>query len=451
VLAIPQWSSGTAAASSVTRQTDRYELAAGPLAAQAIEGYLAQHASTLAGAWMDEQSRTITVALAPAASRQAMTGVLQVARSATAAPEQASGTASVWWLRFVRAPYSFAELQQVMKSVTTEQPWARLSAPYLSSWYVNAAGDQVVIGLTRLTPQLLAAAARAFGDRARLVAMARPMLATADVTTRSAPRVVEWRARALRSGTGPDDDAFCSRLLDCTPYTAGDRIVWYQSNSSGTTIVQCTLGYPWVPKGKKVDYHVATTAGHCAPPKGVKWYQGYYDASTNVINTTGVLGTASKVSFGHSRVDGETIATTKRATLQPFVWITESLAPVFWATITASGPPMQGESICADGSFTLQSCGGIVKSTDVCGVFGDEGSKVRICDLAYATAKKRLVQSGDSGGPVYEYLSPHKDYDVRVNGTITADNKNGHDLWFSNLTALEKALSGKPFIASDAK
>jgi hypothetical protein len=64
------------------------------------------------------------------------------------------------------------------------------------------------------------------------------------------------------------------------------------------------------------------------------------------------------------------------------------------------------EPICTNGSFTGESCNGTVSATGGCVELHDplHGTTTDVCNQDFATSPgPRLVQSGDSGGPVLGY------------------------------------------------
>jgi hypothetical protein len=300
------------------------------------------------------------------------------------------------------------------------------------------------VGMTRITASLRRAARLAFGAKARLVQMERPIAAIYQRTARAAPRIARIRRPADRPGSR-SAHAQCQRLLDCNPLSGGDRIIWWKTTSSGTVISMCTLGFPWTPRGTRHGEHTAVTAGHCAPPTGISWYQGYYDSRHNVINVAHKLGPPSKVSFGANRADAEVIKARKNIIFWAFTWINSSPFPL--NQIRKYAGVMQGERICANGSFTGENCHGKVKATNVC-VKEKLGNKtIRVCDLAYATASTRLGRPGDSGGPVYDYIrrpTGGNAGEIRLNGIIDAGNPSGTQLYFANMQGLEHVLDGHP-------
>ena len=98
-----------------------------------------------------------------------------------------------------------------------------------------------------------------------------------------------------------------------------------------------------------------------------------------------------------------------------------------------------GSIFCTDGSFTGYSCGATVTKENVCANVSEGATVYNVCHLDIADANHRIVQSGDSGGPVLhpEPLSPGH---VTLAGTISAQSNNGNEVLFSDIQYLESGL-----------
>jgi hypothetical protein len=66
-------------------------------------------------------------------------------------------------------------------------------------------------------------------------------------------------------------------------------------------------------------------------------------------------------------------------------------------------PHAIGAPFCADGALTGENCKGVVDGSNVCANINDNGTIVTVCNLTsgHSSDGSRLVQHGDSGGPVY--------------------------------------------------
>jgi hypothetical protein len=169
------------------------------------------------------------------------------------------------------------------------------------------------------------------------------------------------------------------------------------------------------------------------------------DAKKNHIYTTGIAGKASRVSYGKRKVDAEYLS---GADMTVIVYAQHNVSGVPGATITKYSQPVEGESICADGSVTYLACKGTVKSVNGCYRVRTGVGKQTIvsCGLAYATAKTRLDQAGDSGGPVLVLATQKKlpHLIATLKGIIKAGNKSGTELLFTNMNSLKSVLAGHP-------
>jgi hypothetical protein len=415
--------------------SDEYMIPASPVVLAAIESYISSRPGSFAGVWLDQTRRTVYVAVTPGVPDDISNSVVGAARAAAGHAGRGAVAGAEWSLRFTAARYSLTDLQRVMNSITTARPWAALAGPYLAAWYVSSQADGVIVGLTHVTAALRRAARQAFGATVSVIPMQRPVTDDDQTVISGQPRIVYITRRPnVRHSAG----VVCSRLLDCGGvggYFGGDRIIWQKGVPGGTEIFQCTLGFAWsTPMGPKPptrnSSRVAVTAGHCAPPSGTLWYQGYYSSSNRTIYATVILGRRATVSFGQNRPDAETIYTqSSNVFLADFIYTRPNTSYPFFDTLpTGYRQVTEGEKICADGSFTGENCHGVVRSVNGCANVNDpELHKVfRICGLAYATAASRLVQQGDSGGPVYHYTVPptakNGGGEISLAGTITAGN-----------------------------
>jgi hypothetical protein len=285
-----------------------------------------------------------------------------------------------------------------MVAVTQRQPWITLAKPILATWGIDPGTDKVLIGLTKITPQITAAARSAFGDEVTLIRQKRPQLAIKLMTLPPGYRTAKLSlphkasARPEKLPALPNQTApYPSRLTDATPYYGGDRIYRLVSSSGGTLIIQCTVAFTWTTPGM-------TSAGHCGPT-GTVWTQGYYDTSNNTLYNSGTMGTVQNTQWGNNRPDAELIT---KSSWAPYVYTsTQGSAPQ-----GGSNPPYVGQTgVCADGSFTGQNCTGVIGRVGFCTDITDNltGQVVYVCDLDTATSSNgsTIVQSGDSGGPVY--------------------------------------------------
>lgn len=404
-----------------------------PSGLDTLQEYVARRAAAFTGIWINQQLRVIHIGIAPGVPRSVVTSVSAIARNLALLQGNRS---TAWTIQFSRAQYSEADLQRTMGLIDSPRSgsWFKLSEALLTSWYISFSSDRVVVGLTRLTPQLQKAARASFGRIVDLVAMSRPSMLVYHRSLTKKPTVVFVRPGHRQPGS-ISSRCSCSRLLDNTPYWGGDRLIW----SNGKVIVQCTQAFPWTPKGRQPTFDKSVTAGHCGPTRRV-WQQGYYNQSKKKVFVTGKAGKDTLTSFGNNKIDGEVLSD---ADMTIIVYDTPKVAGP-GATIVGYKAPIQGQKVCADGSFTYQRCGAVVRSTHVCVKANDNGTVVRTCGLVYSTARKRLAQPGDSGGPVYSFKRTKPIPEVIIAGIIDIGNGPGTKLWFVNVSFLDRALKGHP-------
>ena len=102
-----------------------------------------------------------------------------------------------------------------------------------------------------------------------------------------------------------------------------------------------------------------------------------------------------------------------------------------------------GAPFCADGALTGENCKGVVDGSNVCANINDNGTIVTVCNLTsgHSSDGSRLVQHGDSGGPVYVKVTGG----VGRSGIISAGNVDsgqpGNHLLFTDLQVVCQTLT----------
>jgi hypothetical protein len=284
-----------------------------------------------------------------------------------------------WTLAFGTGTHSLRELNAVMDKATHDPSWIAVAGPYLSAWYVDPKVNAVRIGVTEITPTLMAAESTTFGDLAILSIRPRPQ-------------------QTNRAGQA-----------DSSPWWGGDAIS-DQNNLNG-----CTGGFAVTYSG---GGQVMLTAGHCYP-SGTLVAQPYYYSNC--------MGQVGGVVYGNYSYDAELIDVSYCGGSvtgygQGYVYTTG----VFSRPIGGTAHAYTGDQACFDGSRTEENCSGIVDNSDGC--YQVTGGPY-LCHMvhAYSTNSSLLAQSGDSGGPVYE-ISGSKVY---AQGLITSIESGGTSGWFS--------------------
>lgn len=107
--------------------------------------------------------------------------------------------------------------------------------------------------------------------------------------------------------------------------------------------------------------------------------------------------------FGNNRMDWESMNTEGFASLANEVYTggVASSTGIARESLLSAG---LNEPICTDGSFTGENCNGTVDMTEGCVDLDDNGTEVLVRDQDFAVSSSaRLVQHGDSGGPVFAH------------------------------------------------
>ncbi|WP_143167959.1 chymotrypsin family serine protease [Jatrophihabitans endophyticus] len=240
----------------------------------------------------------------------------------------------------------------------------------------------------------------------------------ASKTTKSRRNPTKSASRAV---------ATANKLSDIKPYWGGDRIL----STQGDYIVQCTANFKAVETtGSKSA--AAITAGHCGPT-GTKWQQAYL--SGNTIYSTGDYGTDAKRHF--STAGDQELLT--GSSWDYSAWTTYNPGGNSGNVIEYYARSVaKGAHICSDGSYTNYTCGGTVTAVKACANIDEDGTLHNVCGLDTATATHRLVQSGDSGGPVWDQASP-AGYAINA-GIISAGSDDGKTLLFEDIITAAKDL-----------
>lgn len=367
-----------------------------------------------AGLAVDEAAGTVQVYVRGAERAAAATDLAALPEPASAAPELE--------IKLVPVQRSQAELDTIFRQITTSQPFAASVEDSLSRWYVDPRTNRVVVGLTTVTEQARAAAKTAFGDAVEVVAAERHATMSGSVTVPTESlKVAAARPAAARS-VAPA--ATPTRLLDSTPYYGGDRIIRWFTNSDGTTTISwCTAAFT-VGAGTA---RYMSTAGHCGPT-GTVWQQGYYESGAGIIHTTGTMGTETAVQWGNNRMDAAIMNGGSYWNGAVYGGQVDGSA---WG-VGGQQAVAVGNTICSDGSVTKENCSATISAINACLNLNDSGTVVRVCNQALADSTSgRIVQHGDSGGPVLRHTST-LDQVVGV-GLISGGSDNGLHLNFTQI------------------
>lgn len=317
-----------------------------------------------------------------------------------------------------------AELLQIRDSVPLRQPFASAAGSSLSVWYPDPATGTVIVGVTRVTPAIVAAARSTWGSTVRVVQRDRPQVATrVSRVTRTLQVASSGKSLGKTAAPAPATAPAPSRLLDAPPYYGGTRIGVPDYPSAGY-ITECTAAFSNATKAM-------LSAGHCFRANTVV-QQGYLDGTT--WNYTGNMGKVDWVQWGTDRPDAEQI--------NPALVGQQGVATPIYNTLTTSvqvnGNAYRysiGAPFCTDGSFTGEKCKGVVDSANICANENDNGTTVRVCNLisGHSTDGSRLVQHGDSGGPVYAKVTGGVARSGIINAGNVASGQAGNQVYFTDL------------------
>jgi hypothetical protein len=251
-----------------------------------------------------------------------------------------------WTLTISDVRYSLAELEATKAQITTTQPWANDSQPYLASWYVDASANTVHVRVTQITPTLTQDAATFEGK----------------VTLAIEPRATP-----------------ATRANDYPP-------PWW----GGSVIGGCTGGFSAIKRS--TGHKGLLTAGHC--------FTGTLQPAYNGSN---FLGYVTWRLYGGGNYDAAFIDTQASSGISnPYVYTGGLNDATHSASVTYFLNALPGDQVCFDGSVTFQNCNADVVGSNDCIVYND-GAYVCGIDTADSTNGSWVVRKGDSGGPVYWY------------------------------------------------
>ncbi|MEV4601807.1 hypothetical protein AB0K15_30935 [Amycolatopsis sp. NPDC049253] len=365
-------SSGAAQASNdseVLKQITLDNSSAGRLA-----DTLKQDAAGFGGIYFDKKSQRYVITTPSIDKFDAIAKKVQSISSSTQTVQQ-------FPVEVKTAKHSSADLNAIVDKLRDPANELRLRlGDTLTDWGIVASDNKVRLDVTRLDTSIVDFADQRYGDAVEFRATDANRVATRTDKVNSVVRVATTKTtsatKAAKLDAAPD------RFLDGVPYWAGDRIGYY----SNGVVTQCTSGF--------VAQAGMFTAGHCFD-QNVTVEQGYVSGGT--FYTTGNMGAVTARAWGNNQTDAESIdpnASNPPGYVAPAVYVTDNDAlPEHAISSTISG-----SSFCTDGSFTGENCSGIIDIVQGCALI--ENFTVCGIDTGYSSNGSRLVQHGDSGGPV---------------------------------------------------
>lgn len=398
--------SATVSAAGVTHAASAEPNAATPLVVtvrtsgvQSIIRYVSTHPTEYSGIYLDRATNEFVVAVP---NGRDMTSGLEQAVTGQGAAGASTHTVGV---TVVHEQRSLRQLRQIEAGVGRHEGlFGSLAGSRVIQWGLNEQNNTVVVGVTRLDGALVAAARQTYGDGVQ-VTQAQPSYVASRATPLAGMRKVATPARVGREM--PQAAQTSPRLLDSQPYWAGDRIGASVQINGNNYIIQCTTGWmSGVRQGQQTGTSYAFTAGHCMP-QNTPTYQGYCTIVNNQcqFSYTGEMGVVNTVQFGNGRPDWESVNPAGISSLGQTMYLgpVDPTGSVGEYDLVSSA---LNEPICANGSFTGESCNGTVNATEGCVELTDPtaGTTTNVCNQDFASSPgPRLVQEGDSGGPVIGY------------------------------------------------
>jgi hypothetical protein len=305
---------------------------------EVIARLVGEQRQTFAGASIDEAAGVLTVQYDRDAGLPSAKSKLSEANPAGAAVRGAK-------IKLVLTPvqHSHEELDAVRAKMRSDKAWSLAAKNVIVQDNVDLKRNIVAIGVTAITPELTAQAARTFGDLAYLY-----------VTHRL--------------------DRAVSRDLDTPPLKVGARI-W--SATSG-----CSSGF--VIRNLTTQEKRMVTAGHCGP-LGTAWTTG----------TGAAVGTTVARTFGPGLLDVSYIG---GGSYLSWMWVG---TPTSGVGVAVGGyyTSLVGRKLCTDGATSGEVCTGTVTAIEICHTFSDGIETCRLDDMT-SDGTFTMTRPGDSGGPV---------------------------------------------------
>ncbi|MHA6758064.1 trypsin-like serine protease [Streptacidiphilus sp. PAMC 29251] len=151
----------------------------------------------------------------------------------------------------------------------------------------------------------------------------------------------------------------------------------------------CTAAFGWTD-----PYYAPVqmlTAGHCGP-QGWSWFSGSNSSFSRRVGITGWQ------TFNAGNTDAALITEVDGNGILQEIYNGGSSSSTFWP-VGGTGFNWNGGAFCSDGSVTGENCSGIIDSCDVKADYGSAGVAYHMCS-AHSSSNSRLMDHGDSGGPV---------------------------------------------------
>lgn len=308
---------------------------------------------------------------------------------------------------------SLAELTEIENQVAANTgEFGKAAGDEVSQWGLDEEHNTVQVGVLHLNDDLVASARRTYGDSVELRKVDRHYIAVRDVPLASVGK------------EAPSDRSYgiLSRQLDMQPYWAGNEIGWVHDNRIGL----CTSGWiSGVTRGQRTSLEFMYSAGHCFP-QGAIIQQGHCEMVNGGCRwtTTGDVGVVNAVEWGDNRMDWESISPLTPNTIEQNVYVGGPTSSTGIAEYNMNGVALH-QRVCSEGAFTGQNCTGEITAINGCIRLSDDAGRITlVCqqDFASSTNGTRMVQHGDSGGPVLGFEASSGDGNGFGHGVISGGN-----------------------------
>jgi hypothetical protein len=228
-------------------------------------------------------------------------------------------------LEIAEVTHSRAELEAVLSAATSDPSWLSKLGVDLRSWYIDPVLNAAVLGVSRITPQLLSKA-----------------------------EAISRDALVIQIGDVPELQY--SRDHDTEPFGGGIRA----TNGSGG----CSLGFSIMDLNHIASWQMLS-AGHC------------WDYGDTIVTRLDGLIVGDVVSRQFPYLDFSRIAH------RDYYWgiYGGNATSTTLYDVKGDHPPVIGEYVCSDGGVTGEICGWVVGNDEVCATFS---SGTTTCHLTFA-------------------------------------------------------------------
>jgi hypothetical protein len=278
-------------------------------------------------------------------------------------------------ISFVRTPHSQAFLFGVQRKVLRGASSLASHGIKVIEFWPSVQTGMEMIGVKNLTPHARAVLGTRFG---------RSNIRVFNVTRGQMPVLT----------AGRDDDS--------SPFNGGDNITDFS--------FFCSSGFGIIISGTSY----LLTAGHCFPV-GDDIYNELCNGNGCGTGGDAFMGSIKERSWTNNNGDTEVINTRG----SDLIWTGVIGSPVRSLVAGWTTNPV-GDQVCQSGSYSGETCDLVINNNNECMTF----DSVHVCHLIHAYSPSHAIanQIGDSGGPVFRFLSDGLNATGTITGSTTADN-----------------------------